>query len=65
MKTSTNFLSKTLIFTFVIFAFSCSSHRKTQPLKITILLDQSYQYDLLNGVYSVFYTNKAPTVIKF
>lgn len=57
-------MSKTIIFGFLFFTFSCSSY-KTKPLKIIIKSDLSYKYDLSNETYTVFYTNKPPQEIRF
>lgn len=60
-----NTITKNIIFVFLIFNISCSSHRKTEPIEIVIKSNISYEYDLSHGLYTIFYNNKPPTVIPF
>ena len=57
--------TKNRILMLLILNISCSSHIKTEPIEIVITSDISYKYDLSNGLYTVFYNNKPPTIISF
>ena len=52
------------LFLIVIF-LGCSSNNKDKNVEIIIEDAQSYKYDLKKEVYTIFYTNKVPTEIKF
>ena len=58
-------VTKNCLLMLLILNISCSSHIKTEPIEIVITSDISYKYDLSNGLYTVFYNNKPPTVISF
>jgi hypothetical protein len=60
-----NMCTKNCLLMLLILNISCSSHIKTEPIEIVITSDISYKYDLFNGLYTVFYNNKPPTVISF
>lgn len=57
---------KGLFFICVVILLSCSSQRaKDTNIEIIINDDQSYKYDLKNGIYTIFYMSKPPSEIKF
>lgn len=54
-----------IVFAFLLFPFSCSTNKQQEDIGIIIKSNQSYRYDLINGTYTVFFTNNTPVVIKF